>query len=108
MREDYGEEAYDWFLYASGRANRVVVEGVLGGSAAAEAGLKTGDMIVRYDGERIFKPPALVQGTLAGKLNETVEVEIEGADGRRSTLTLPRGPIGVRLGRRTAEPAPVR
>jgi membrane-associated protease RseP (regulator of RpoE activity) len=108
VRKDYGEEAYDWLLYAAGRANRVVVEGVLGGSAAAEAGLKTGDVIVRYDGERIFKPPTLIRGTLAGQLNETVEVETEGPDGRRSVVTLPRGPIGVRLGRRTLPPAPIR
>lgn len=104
VREDYGEDAYDWFLYAAGRANRVVVEGVLGGSAAAEAGLRTGDAIVRYDGERIFKPPTLIRGTLAGRLNETVEVEIERQDGTRTTVTLPRGPVGVRLGRRTVEP----
>jgi membrane-associated protease RseP (regulator of RpoE activity) len=105
VREDYGEDAYDWFLYAAGRANRVVVEGVLGGSAAAEAGLRTGDAIVRYDGERIFKPPTLIRGTLAGRLNETVEVEIERQDGTRTTVTLPRGPVGVRLGRRTVEPS---
>jgi len=105
VRDDYGEEAYDWFLYAAGRANRVVVEGVLGGSAAAEAGIRTGDAIVRYDGERIFKPPTLIRGTLAGRLNETVEVEIERPDGTRTTVTLPRGPVGVRLGRRTVEPS---
>jgi S1-C subfamily serine protease len=105
MRQDYGEDAYDWFLYAAGRANRVVVEGVLGGSAAAEAGIRSGDAIVRYDGERVFKPPTLIRGTLAGRLNETVEVEIERADGTRATVTLPRGPVGVRLGRRTVQPA---
>ena len=108
VRQDYGEDAYDWFLYAAGRPNRVVVEGVLGGSAAAEAGIRTGDAIVRYDGERIFKPPTLIRGTLAGTLNETVEVEIERADGTRATVTLPRGPVGVRLGRRTQQPAPTR
>jgi membrane-associated protease RseP (regulator of RpoE activity) len=108
VRDDYGEDAYDWFLYAAGRANRVVVEGVLGGSAAAEAGIRTGDAIVRYDGERIFKPPTLIRGTLAGRLNESVEVEIQRPDGTRTTVTLPRGPVGVRLGRRTVEPSALR
>lgn len=108
VRDDYGEEAYDWFLYGAGRANRVVVEGVLGGSAAEEAGIRTGDVILRYDGERIYKPPALIRGTLGGSLNETIEVEVESRDGTRSTVTLPRGPLGIRLGRRTVQPAPAR
>jgi hypothetical protein len=107
VRGDYGEETYDWFLFASGHPNRVVVEGVLGGSAAAEAGLQNGDAIVGYAGERIYRPEALIRGTVGGSLNETVEVEIE-RGGSRSTLTLPRGPLGIRLGQRTAQPAPVR
>jgi hypothetical protein len=103
VRDEYGEDAYDWFLYASGRTNRVVVEGVLGGSAAEEAGLRAGDVIVRYDGERIWKPGSLIQGTLGGRLNETVELEVE-RGGSRERVSLPRGPIGVRLGRRSVEP----
>jgi membrane-associated protease RseP (regulator of RpoE activity) len=103
VRKDYGEEAYDWFLYAAGRSNRVVVEGVLGGSAAAEAGLRTGDVILSYDGERIFKPGTLVEGTLAGRLNETVEVVVL-RGGERVEVTVPRGPLGLRLGKDNAEP----
>jgi hypothetical protein len=106
VRNDYGDDAYDWFLYAAGRSNRVVVEGVLGGSAAADAGLRTGDLVLSYDGERIFKPGTLVQGTLGGRMNETVEVEVL-RGGERVELRLPRGPLGIRLGRRTLEPTPI-
>jgi hypothetical protein len=106
VRERYGEDAYDWFLYAAGRSNRVKVEGVLGGSAAEDAGLRTGDVIVSYDGERIFKPGSLVQGTLGGRLGENIDVEVMRA-GELVSLRLPRGPLGVRLGRDTVEPAPL-
>jgi S1-C subfamily serine protease len=106
VRERYGEDTYDWFLYAAGRSNRVKVEGVLGGSAAADAGFRSGDVIVSYDGERIFKPGALVQGTLGGRLGDHVDVEVM-RGGELVSLRVPRGPLGVRLGRDTVEPAPL-
>jgi hypothetical protein len=106
VREDYGEGAYDWFLYAAGRANRVAVESVLGGSAAAEAGLRPGDLVYAYGGERIFKPGALVRSTQTGRLGETVELEVQ-RGGERLRVTVPRGPLGVRIGRETVEPPPV-
>jgi membrane-associated protease RseP (regulator of RpoE activity) len=107
LRTTYGDETYDWFLYASNRPNRVVVEGVLGGSAAEDAGIRAGDVIVSYDRERVFRPGPLVQGTLRGNLEDHVDVEIW-RQGERIELTIPRGPLGVRLGRKTSPPDPVR
>ena len=106
VRTTYGDETYDWFLYATNRPNRVVVEGVLGGSAAEEAGIRSGDVILSYDRERIFRPGPLVQGTLTGNLDDHVEVEVW-RQGERIPLTLPRGPLGVRLGRKTSSPGTV-
>jgi PDZ domain len=103
VRDDYGEAAYDWFLYAAGRANRVKVEGVLGGSTGSEVGIQAGDHIYSYAGERIYKPWSLVQATQSGRPGETVEVEVE-RGGERLRVTVPRGPIGVRIGRDTVEP----
>lgn len=105
VRQTYGDETYDWFLYAAGKPNRVVVEGVLGGSAAEEAGIRRGDVILSYDGGRVFRPGPLVQGTIRGSLDENVDVELL-RGGERIELTLPRGPLGVRLGRRSAQPEP--
>jgi hypothetical protein len=107
LRASYGDETYDWFLYATNRPNRVVVEGVLGGSAAEEAGIRSGDVILSYDRERVFRPGPLVQGTLRGDLSDHVSVEVW-RQGERITLTLPRGPLGVRLGRKTFPPDPLR
>jgi hypothetical protein len=106
VRSTYGDETYDWFLYATNRPNRVVVEGVLGGSAAEEAGIRAGDVILSYDRERVFRPGPLVQGTLRGNLDERVDVEVW-RQGERIQLTLPRGPLGVRLGRKTSPPDPL-
>jgi hypothetical protein len=103
VRSTYGDEVYDWFLYATNRPNRVLVEGVLGGSAAEEAGIRKGDVILSYDRERMFRPGPLVQGTLQGDLDDRVDVEIW-RQGERIRVTLPRGPLGVRLGRKTAPP----
>jgi len=106
VRDDYGEAAYDWFLYAAGRPNRVKVEGILAGSAASEVGLRAGDHIYAYGGERIYRPWSLVQSTQSGRLGETIEVEVERA-GERVRVTVPRGPLGVRIGRDSVEPPPV-
>jgi hypothetical protein len=106
IQATYGDETYDWFLYATNRPNRVLVEGVLGGSAAEDAGIKPGDLILSYDRERVFRPGPLVQGTLRGSLDDRVDVEVW-RQGERIQLTLPRGPLGVRLGRKTSSPDPL-
>jgi S1-C subfamily serine protease len=79
---------------------------VLGGSAAAEAGLRAGDVVYAYGGERIFKPWSLVQSTQGGRSGESVEVEVQRGS-ERLRVTVPRGPLGVRIGRDIVEPPPV-
>jgi len=106
VRETYGDETYDWYLYAADRSNRVVVESVLGGSAADEAGLRAGDVILSYDGGRIFKPGALVRGTLQGRLGDRVDLLVQ-RGGSTRTISVPRGPLGIRLGRSTTQPSPL-
>jgi hypothetical protein len=106
VRETYGDETYDWYLYAADRSNRVVVESVLGGSAADEAGLRAGDVILSYDGGRIFRPGALVRGTLQGRLGERVDLLVQ-RGGSTRTISVPRGPLGIRLGRSTTQPSPL-
>ncbi|HVP30028.1 MAG TPA: PDZ domain-containing protein [Myxococcota bacterium] len=96
LRGELGDDGYDWFLYASGQFNRVVVADVLDGSPAQEAGLQRGDALVRYGDQRVFDPDELMRATSAGQAGESVRVEVlRGSD--RRTVTLPRGPIGVRL-----------
>jgi hypothetical protein len=96
LREDLGEENYDYLLYAVGKDNRLVVGDVLKSSAAERAGLEPGDIVQRYDGQRIFDRNELRTATIQGKAGSTVAVDVE-RDGALQRFYLPRGPLGVTL-----------
>jgi len=103
MREEYGEERFDWILYAAGRKNRVVVDSVFGESAAGEAGLEPGDVILSYADSRVFDGRELRQGTFEGELGELVLLEYE-RNGETHRVYVPRGPVGVQLHDATLAP----
>ncbi len=90
----YGDTAYDWMLYASGRPNQVAVEQVFSGSPADAAGLVEGDIVLRYADERIRNGQDLRQATSTGVAGEWVDVEVL-RDGRSELIQLPRGPLGI-------------
>lgn len=94
--KDYGEDAYAWMLYAMGRPNRVAVREVIGSSPAAEAGLRAGDVVKRYEDRWIHDANDLKKATLAGDVGEWVDLEIE-REGRTQRVRIPRGPLGVML-----------
>ena len=94
MRAEMGDDAYARYLEAQGQPTAIRITQVLGGSPANDAGLRAGDELISYNGERIFNVMELRNGTLQGQPGEDVVVEIE-RDGVRMQLTLPRGPIGI-------------
>ncbi len=96
FRDDLGEDAYDALLYATGRPNRVVVGDVLDRSPAQAAGLAPGDVIVDYDGARVYAPSELQKATSLGRAGESVTMEVL-RDGRSIRLRVDRGPLGVLL-----------
>jgi membrane-associated protease RseP (regulator of RpoE activity) len=103
VRGDLGDDGYDWFLFASGQFNRVLIADVLERSPASTAGIEPGDRILRYGDQRIFSATELASATTKGRPGENVTVEYErGGEVRRATI--PRGPIGVRLGAERARP----
>jgi len=103
LRVDLGDDDYDRVLYASGRNNRVAVDDILQNSAAETAGMRKGDVIVRYDGERVLTPRDLMAATMKGTADSTTAVDV-----LRGTQTLrfyvPRGPLGVRIGQTRRQP----
>ena len=103
LRDRLGEEAYDAYLYASGQSNRVSVTSVLESAQAAQAGIKPGDYILRYDGERVYNWRDLRTATRSGDLADTVEIEID-RDGESLQFYLARGPLGIRMNSRSVAP----
>jgi len=96
FRAEVGEEGYDAYLYATGQDNRVVIEQVLQSSPAMDAGLERGDVVLRYEDERIFRPGELQRASRSGAVGEVIRLEVL-RDGSRISLTIPRGPLGVRM-----------
>lgn len=96
LRGEIDLYAYDRYLYATGEPNRVAVTSVIEGSAAQEAGLLPGDVILSYADERVFGWSDLNSGTTAGERGELVPVEVQ-REGTLIQAWLPRGPMGIRL-----------
>lgn len=107
LRDRYGDDVYDWMLFASGRQNRALVRGLLQNSPAAEAGIQAGDVVIRYDDQPVFSGQDLRQATGEGRAGETVRVEIE-RDGKRHFVYVPRGPLGIQFGSARRRPDDLR
>jgi C-terminal processing protease CtpA/Prc len=103
IRDEFGEQMYDQFLYASGRANRIVVREVYSGSAAELAGLKAGDIVLSYGLSNIYSMSELRQSTLEGKAGEMVLLEIM-RDDYPVTTSVPRGPLGISMNSTRVQP----
>jgi hypothetical protein len=103
LRNELGDDSYDRFLFASGRSNRVRVREVMKGSAAEQAGLNNGDIVISYANERVFNFGDLQRLSYKGQSGELVMLEVRGADGNVSQLVMPRGPLGLSSGRGWSE-----
>jgi C-terminal processing protease CtpA/Prc len=96
IRDQYGENAYDAYLYATGAPNRVEVQSVLESAPAGTAGIQAGDRIISYDNQRIYRGQELRDATAQGAANEVVLVEVE-RNGEHLQFYIPRGPMGIRM-----------
>ena len=96
IRERFGDDIYDRYLYASEKPNRVIATAVYPNSTAAAAGIHPGDTVLSYAGENIYTMQDLQQVTKEGEAGESVLVVLQ-RDGTTFSITLPRGPIGIEL-----------
>ena len=77
LEQDFGPEDYDRMLYALGRDNRVGVSGVAPNGAAARAGLRPGDLVLRYDGQQVFSVPEFRTLTAEAQPGTPVAIEYQ-------------------------------
>ena len=103
LKAEIGDDAYDAYLYASGQPNRVEVQGVLAGSAAANAGIEDGDYILRYGDQRVYSGQDLRGATAQGRADELIAVSIV-RDDTELEVYVPRGPLGVRMSSASVAP----
>ena len=103
LRDEIGEDEYDRFLYNSRLNNRVKVVSVMLGSAAEQAGIQKNDIILDYNGARMFSWNELKNATSEGQRDELVTISIL-RQGELFSLSIPRGPLGVRLGATRVNP----
>jgi len=94
LRTEIGDAEYEQYLTANGRPTTVSVGMVIESSPGQVAGLRPGDEIVRYNGQRVFNTMELNQQTLQGEPGESVVVDVL-RDGVPVQFVLPRGPIGI-------------
>jgi len=93
-----GDIEYEQYLAANGRPTAVQVSNVMDSSPGQVAGIRAGDQITSYDGQRIFSTMELTQQTMQGVQGDSVVVGIS-RDGVPMQIVLPRGPIGVSTSR---------
>jgi hypothetical protein len=103
LREEFGDQAYDLYLYSSGYPNRIQVREVFTGSAADLAGIKSGDIIVSYASSAMFSMTELRKATTEGVAGDTVLMEAVRSQQPYST-SLPRGPLGISMSMTRVEP----
>lgn len=103
VRNEIGEDAYDRLLYAREQDNRVLVDSVLESSPAQEIGLQAGDVIIGYDGTRVFSYRDIRAARANGEAGDPVPLHVE-RNGEVLELEIPRGPLGVHLGASSVMP----
>lgn len=99
LRQELGDADYARYLEAIGRSTSVAVSDVIGSSPAAAAGLKPGDRIIAYDGQRVFDIFDINTAATGGRQGQNVVIDIE-RDGVPMQVVMPRGPMGITSGRR--------
>lgn len=94
LRQELGRAEYEQYLEANGRPTAVAVNGVLQSSPAESAGLRMGDRITHYNGQRIYNLMEMSQLVQEYTGTSNVVIDLE-RDGVPMQLSLPPGPMGV-------------
>ncbi|WP_197409208.1 MULTISPECIES: PDZ domain-containing protein [Microbulbifer] len=89
-------EEFELYLEANGGRQEININRVVPDTPAQNAGLRAGDRIISYNGERIFHMGDLRQQVYRVPPGETVAVEVQRAgSNNRETIYVPSGPLGI-------------
>ncbi|MEO0423508.1 MAG: PDZ domain-containing protein [Pseudomonadota bacterium] len=94
LRAELGDDTYARYLSTLGRSTAVAVGALPEGSEVAAAGLRGGDQLTHYDGQRVFHLHELHALSVQGERGEYVHVQLL-RDGETVYLVIPRGPLGT-------------
>jgi len=103
LRDELGDEKYDEYLFNSKQNNRIRIASVMLGSVAEQSGIQKGDVVLSYNNKRMFSWQELKDATAEGELGEFISISIY-RGGEIYSYTVPRGPLGVKLGAARLEP----
>lgn len=96
LRAEFGDEDFDAVRFAMNEENRVILTDLLESSAGFQSGIRPGDEVISYDGQRIFRPRDLKLLIATGERDQPVEMRLL-REGEVVRVFVPRGPIGARL-----------
>lgn len=97
LRRELGDADYAKYLQARGRPTSITVREVLKSSPAEMAGIKPGDQIIAYNGQRAFNMDELTRLALESTARTTVPLDII-RDGQTIQIHIQSGRIGISEG----------
>ena len=94
LRRELGDDEYEKYLGAIGQATRIRVGSVEADSAAANAGILSGDLVLTYAGRRVFNLRDLNALMLQTPEGETVQTTVV-RSGQTIQLYVTGGALGI-------------
>jgi hypothetical protein len=92
--DEIGADEYEKYRAALGRANTIKVTSVDRGGIAESAGMKTGDEIIKYGGQRVYNMGQVTAIAEKGRPGEMVAIEVL-REGRPLQLSALKGELGI-------------
>jgi len=96
FEHELSEQEFELYLEVNGGRQEMRVDRVVNDTPAANAGLRPGDKIISYNGERVFHMGDLRTQVYRVEPGKTVAIEVQRAgSSSKETIYVPSGPLGI-------------
>lgn len=96
LEQELSEQEFEAYLKANGGGQEMRISNVISDAPASTAGLRPGDKIISYNGERVFHMGDLRNQIYRVEPGKTVTVEVQRAgSSSKEIIYIPSGPLGV-------------